>query len=306
MRSDRRSRTTAIALLAGAMLLAACSTDPSATGDAGTEGITVPSSAAPPRSIVALPPGTSWQLQLDGEEVDLAVLDHVDNPHTMFDVDLVQTPAATIEALHERGAVVVCYLEIGGWEWYRPDADTFPEEVLGGPVDGYPEERYLDIRRIDVLLPIIAARLDLAVEKGCDGVDPDLDDSYLTDTGFPLTMDDQLRYNRAVADAAHQRGLAIGLKNGATPDGEFVRRMSAFTDFALNEECHSYDECDPYTVYLEQGKAVFQVQYLDGPLDAAAACAANAAAGFDGLVKLSSATLAARPRIGCTDDAWPV
>lgn len=40
------------------------------------------------------------------------------------------------------------------------------------------------------------ARLDLAVQKGCDGVEPDNVDGYQNNSGFPLTAQDQLAYNR--------------------------------------------------------------------------------------------------------------
>ena len=58
------------------------------------------------------------------------------------------------------------------------------------------------------------ARLDLAQQRGCDGVEPDNVQSYDDDTGFELTAADQLAFNRRVADEAHARGLAVGLKNG--------------------------------------------------------------------------------------------
>ncbi len=55
-------------------------------------------------------------------------------------------------------------------------------------------------------------RLDLAVTKGCDGVEPDNMDGYANDSGFPLTAEDQLTFNRFIANEAHRRGLAVGLK----------------------------------------------------------------------------------------------
>jgi hypothetical protein len=191
-----------------------------------------------------LTPGTSWQWQLGGGPVDETVLDTVDNPKKMYDIDLFGTDAATIDRLQAKGITVICYMETGASENYRPDADQYPAAVLGNAVDGFPDERFVDIRQTDVLLPIITARLDLGVTKGCDGIEPDLDDTYNGyDTGFPLTMQDQLAFNRAVADAAHARGLSVGLKNGASEDGGFEGAMAEFTDWALNEECNIFDEC---------------------------------------------------------------
>ena len=35
--------------------------------------------------------------------------------------------------------------------------------------------------------------------------------------------------------------------------------MSEFTDWALNEECNTYDECAGYSAFIDQNRAVFQV-----------------------------------------------
>jgi hypothetical protein len=58
------------------------------------------------------------------------------------------------------------------------------------------------------------ARMDLAVQKQCDGVDPDNVNGYETDTGFNLTASDQISFNVFIAQQAHNRGLSVGLKNG--------------------------------------------------------------------------------------------
>ena len=104
-------------------------------------------------------PCTRWQWQLSGPidtSVDVA----------MYDLDLFETAPATIAALHAAGRAVVCYVSAGSWESYRPDAASFPAIVLGNPLDPpFDDERWLDIRRIDLLGPILGARLDLAVDE---------------------------------------------------------------------------------------------------------------------------------------------
>ncbi len=256
----------------------------------------------------ALTPGTSfWQWQLGGGPVDETVLDAVDNPKKMYDIDLFGTDAATIGRLHAKGITVICYMETPGTsENYRPDADQYPAAVLGNAVDGFPNERFVDIRNVDVLLPIVAARLDLAVSKGCDGIEPDLDDTYNGyDTGFPLTMQDQLTFNRAVADAAHARGLSIGLKNGASTDGR-VRagdgpnsRIGHSTRSATPSMNAPATRCSSTT-----DKAVFQVEYIQSGRHSGCRgfCPQDNAANFDGLLKDSSDSLAALPRVACRLD----
>jgi hypothetical protein len=132
-------------------------------------------------------PGTSWQWQLSGE-VDVSV------DVQMYDIDLFDSPTGVIDRLHRDGRIVVCYFSAGSWEDWRSGADVFPDEVKGRR-NGWPGERWLDIRRLDVLAPIMGARLDLAVAKGCEAVEPDNVDGYTNNTGFPLTPDDQLAFN---------------------------------------------------------------------------------------------------------------
>ena len=107
------------------------------------------------------------------------------------------------------------------------------------------------------------ARLDLAVERGCDGVEPDNIDGYQNNSGFPLSYADQLNYNRWLAAEAHARRLSIGLKN----DLEQVPDLLADYDWALNEECFSYHECELLLPFIAAGKAVFGVEYELDPAD---------------------------------------
>ena len=214
-------------------------------------------------------PGTSWQWQLQGE---LDTSYDVD----MYDIDLFDTPAETIAALHADGRVVICYFSAGSREDWRPDAGDFPDAVLGETLDGWPDERWLDIRAMEVLGPLLAARLDLAAAKGCDGVEPDNLEGYANDSGFPLTAADQLAFNRWLAAEAHARGISIGLKNDLAQIPELLEHF----DWALNEQCFEYDECEALLPFIDAGKAVFGVEYA---LEPAEFCDQAVAMGFDWL-----------------------
>jgi hypothetical protein len=268
------------------------------TPPAATTPPPAPATTVPSGPVKALTPGTSWQWQIDGGPIDMTVLDGVANPKKMFDIDMETTSAATIAQLHAKGIYVVCYMETGAWEKNRSDAGAYPASVLGSVMPGYPGERFVDIRRTDIVLPILAKRLDAAAAKGCDGIEPDLDDTYTYNTGFPITMAQNVSFNKAVADLSHARGMSIGLKNGAS-GGAFESANEPFTDWALNEECNQYDECDGYEVYIAAGKAVFQVEYSESGTTTNSFCPADNAANFDGLLKKSSETLGARPRTAC-------
>ena len=193
---------------------------------------------------------TSWQWQLTGV-VDQSV------DAEMYDIDLFDNDASVVASLHAKGRKVVCYMSAGSWENWRPDADRFPNEVLGRPLEGWPGERWLDIRQIDILGPIMTARLDLCKQKGFDGVEPDNVDGYTNNSGFPLTYGDQIKYNKFLAEEAHKRGLSVGLKN----DLDQVTDLLPYFDWALNEECFKYEECGKLIPFIRAGKAVFQVEY---------------------------------------------
>ena len=201
-------------------------------------------------------PGTSWQWQLSGA-IDTSV------NVQMIDIDLFETPPSVIDQLHADGRIVVCYFSAGSLENWRPDAGGFPASVVGKSLHGWSGERWLDVRRMDLLGPIMQARLDLAVAKHCDGVEPDNVDGYQNASGFPLSPADQLAYNRFLAGAAHARHLSVGLKN----DLEQVSQLLDDFDWALNEECFQYDECDALDAFVRAGKAVFGVEYQGDPAE---------------------------------------
>ncbi|KAA0233590.1 MAG: endo alpha-1,4 polygalactosaminidase [Actinobacteria bacterium] len=196
-------------------------------------------------------PGLSWQWQLSDLPVDTSV------EADMYDIDLFENTESVVDELHDMGRRVVCYVSVGTWEPGRPDSGEFPDEVIGKPLDDFPDERWLDIRRLDVLGPIIEARFEQCAEKGFDAVEPDNVDGYQNDSGFDLSAEDQLAFNRFVAGTAHERGLAVGLKNDLDQVPDLVDEF----DFAVNEECVEFDECMLLTPFIDADKAVFHVEY---------------------------------------------
>lgn len=207
-------------------------------------------SAGEPNPAVWIPSvSTPWQWQLSGsinQNVDVA----------MYDIDLFDNSASVVSSLHAKGRRVICYISAGTYENWRPDASTFPARVLGNG-NGWAGEKWLDIRQLDVLGPIMEARMDLCRQKGFDGIEPDNVDGYTNKTGFPLTAQDQLTYNRWLADQAHARGLSVGLKNDLDQASQLVGSF----DWALDEQCFEYQECDLLAPFTKAGKAVLEVEY---------------------------------------------
>jgi hypothetical protein len=202
----------------------------------------------------------------------------------MYDVDLVDTPQATIDALHTAGRVVICYFSAGTREDWRSDAASFPVADIGNPLPDWPGENWVNVNS-GAVQAIMQARLDLAASKHCDGVEPDNVDAYANDNGLGITAAQQLDYNLFLADEAHARGLSVGLKN----DLGQVTSLEPSFDWALDEECLTYNECGALAPFLAAGKAVFHVEYVtqasEGPAKAAAVCGQPAIAGFSTLIK---------------------
>ncbi|WP_433338011.1 endo alpha-1,4 polygalactosaminidase [Spirillospora sp. CA-294931] len=209
--------------------------------------------------------------------------------------------AGKIGALHARTPrpVVICYVDTGAYESYRPDAGRFPGHrtavpnrprppergsVIGWDT-GWDGERWLDLRPASRrrFAEAIWARLDLAKRMGCDAVEPDQNNPLGNDPGFPITLADQHSWYREVAAQAHARGLSVGMKNGHDQPGSAAALVDAF-DWALPEECAQFDECAELDVFIARGKAVFAVDYK-GSVDPASACRAHRAHRFDGLIK---------------------
>jgi hypothetical protein len=214
-------------------------------------------------------PGTTWQWQLTGA-IDTTVDAQV------YDIDLFTTDVSVIKALHASGRVVVCYFSAGSYEPDRPDSAALAKTGLGSTLDGWPDEKWLDIRSTAVR-DIMRGRLDTARTKGCDGVEPDNVDGYDNANGLGLTEADQIDYDGFLATEAHARGLSVGLKNSLGLVTKLVGRF----DWALNEECLKYKECPALQPFISAGKAVFHCEYASST----AGICDKRPAGFSTIVK---------------------
>ena len=252
--------------------------EPPSRGDPASPGSPPGDGTASPPEVLPVPPGITWQWQLSGPM----------NPNLeveLYDLDLFETPPSTFADLKQQKRRIICYFSAGSRENYRDDANRFLPKEVGATLEGWPEEQWLDIRSVHVR-SIMLERLDLAAAKGCDGVEPDNVDGYQNDSGFPLTRADQLEFNRFIAHSAHARGLSVGLKNAV----ELAANLVDDFDWALVEECLAYDECSALRPFLNAGKAVLHVEYVDDPSDVdrelRQLCPEPSRAGFSTLVKM--------------------
>ncbi len=206
--------------------------------------------------------GLAWQWQLSEPPVDTSI------DADVYDIDIFDNDASVIADLHAKGRKTIGYINVGSWEDWRPDKAQFPPALLGDDYEGWPGEKWLDIRRLDLLAPIMRARLDICKAKAFDAVEPDNMEIHSNGSGFPITYDDQLKYALWLADEAHQRGLAIGIKNAA----DQVKDLLDHFDFAIVEDYFFYGWQEKMMPFIQAGKPVFAAEYDDTGVDFAAAC----------------------------------
>ncbi|KAL3457133.1 glycoside hydrolase superfamily [Aspergillus heterothallicus] len=225
-----------------------------------TSSASISASATP--STPASSSGGIWQPEL-GSKWDIVLSTSVSDTSSaapIIDIDLFDNSASTISSLQSANSKVICYFSAGTYEDWRSDAADFAEADLGDALEDWEGERWVDLRSSNVR-SILSSRLDLAVEKGCDGVDPDNVDAFdNAQGGLGLTETDSIEFMNWLAEEAHSRGLAIGLKNALSIIDGVIDNM----EWAVNEQCAEYDECELYAPFVEQAKPVFHIEYPNG------------------------------------------
>jgi hypothetical protein len=259
-RPSAQARARTLVLLASALALALIALSAGAAGFAPAAAGAAPSWWKPPQQL-------TWFWQLQG---------NVSNTHQVaaYDIDGFENEAAEVAALHAQGKHVICYIDVGTAENFRPDYSAFPKSVLGRS-NGWPGEKWLDIRKLSTIEPIMAKRFAMCAEKGFDAVEPDNIEAFSNKSGFEVTAQQQLAYNEWIAEDVHSLGMAVLQKN----DGEQTPQLLSYYDGALNEQCNQYSECGAYQPYLAAGKPVLNAEYQRST---AKFCASDHAAGMMG------------------------
>ena len=131
-------------------------------------------------SVIWQPPvGSTYQIVLSSAikiaDAATSISPNVD----IFEIDMFGNTNTTITKLHNLGKKVICYFSAGSYESYRPDSSQFQPYDLGNDMAGWPGEKWLRVNSSNVR-SIMAARIQLAASKGCDAVDPDNMDGYVS------------------------------------------------------------------------------------------------------------------------------
>lgn len=135
--------------------------------------------------------GTPWQIVLSEViKIPKGGAKNLKPNVPIYDVDLFENPKKTFDALHKAGKRVICYFSAGSWENWRDDRKDFQKKDLGKTLSGWPDEKYVNISSPSVRA-IMAKRIKLAAQKGCDAIDPDNMDGYVShDSNFNEAMSD--------------------------------------------------------------------------------------------------------------------
>lgn len=121
----------------------------------------------------------TWQIVLQGSiKLDSSV--KIPDPDvSIYDLDVFVNDASVFKTLQNDGKKVICYFSAGSYEDFRPDKDRFTAADLGKVLDGWPNEKWLKLSSPNVR-SIMSDRIKLAASKGCDAIDPDNVDGYVS------------------------------------------------------------------------------------------------------------------------------
>ena len=215
-------------------------------------------------------PGTSWQIQLS-ESIDTSV------DATVFAFDIERVSVQIADSVHQRGGRLICRIAGGVGALDDPEVAALPPTAVGNVA--YGNTRWIDLRAASVV-SLMAARIDRSRGLGCDAVGTTWLDGYGADTGLGLTESDASQFLVTVSELAHSKDLSIGLDNSVELAGTVVSSV----DWAMNESCVKYTECDRLQPFTQAQKAVFHYELGDAS-KVASVCAETQSLGFSTIIK---------------------
>ncbi|BEI86652.1 hypothetical protein CcaverHIS002_0609390 [Cutaneotrichosporon cavernicola] len=220
--------------------------------------------------------GTTWQIVLSEQ---VSITNGKPTPDVdVYDIDLFDVQPSTIASPACRGQK--------SYEDWRPDAKDWDKSDLGSDLQGWKGEKWVKTGSAKVR-SIMAQRIQMAADKGCDAVDPDNVDAYDNANGLGLTQADAADYVKFLARESAKHNMGCGLKNAAA----IVPQVSTDVQFSVVEECAQYGECASYRGIIDKNKPVFSIEYPSGAgtqmssNSLSAVCNAGGSAGFSMVMK---------------------
>jgi hypothetical protein len=176
------------------------------------------------------------------------------------DADLVS--AAYVSQLKGAGKKVVCYIDAGTLENWRDDTSNFDSAAMASKYKGFGgTEKWLDVTKWETFKAPMSKRINEASSKGCQFIEYDNTDCDINmcvpGASASTLQAKQSEYINWLISSAHGLGMGVGLKNSQSHIQQFASQI----EFAINEECQTYSECDLYSGLVSANKAIFGVEY---------------------------------------------
>jgi len=161
-----------------------------------------------------------------------------------------------VAELHALGDHVICYVDVGTAESWRPDYSEFKGLTLN-QVQGWPGEYWISLaaEHLGAVEKIMTARFEMCRHNHFDAVEPDNIDS--SENGTVNTEGEQVRYDEWVAEEVHRLGMSVAQKN--FEDESTV--LSRYFDFVIEEQCYQYADCLDLAPYYRAHRTVLEVEY---------------------------------------------
>ena len=294
-----------------------CAATPTTTTVPPTTTTTVP----PPTTTTTVPPTTTttvagsfwhptlyqdfqWEIgttfditnpSLNGEGVTAYNGDTApgDNPK-VYDIDAIENSAQEVAAIHAAGAKAICYIEVGTAGNYYTAAQegiatTYYAQLsaagdLGNSLSGYPE-KFININSASSVSIIEAMIQQQCANKGFDGVETDLDETYGSNegsTGFTITLANEESYLTTLSNYMHANGLAWIAKDlSDTGDQSFVNFGAAHAQGLIDEQASQYGTIGLDSVFITAGEPVWDAEYS---VALANFCPSDNASGINGVL----------------------
>jgi hypothetical protein len=188
-------------------------------------------------------------------------------PPDVYIIDGNNNPGDTVDALHARGAHVICEVPFVQWSpsmYSASDPKWAPLEGASAPGGG----RWLDVspKNPDFhnLIELMTLQFENCAQAHFDGVVSDTVDVLGHGTGADgqaLTQSDVQTYLTALVSIAHSVGMSIGQADGMSQ----APTLAPHFDFAVVHNCFSSGDCGLTAPYATAHKAIFEIETAAAP-----------------------------------------
>lgn len=221
-----------------------------------------------------------------------------DNP-AIIDTDGILNPASTVSSLHSMGIKAICYIEVGTAGSYYTASDegiatTYYDQLkaagdLGAALSGYPQENFVNITAASAVTIEEAQIKQQCVDKGFDGVETDLDETWGNEegtTGFgTFTQAQEESYLTTLANYMHANNIAWIAKNlDDEGSATFVSDMEPIAQGMISEECNHNSSCSLLSSFLADHKWIGNAEYTQDGETTANFCASDNSLNINGVL----------------------